>query len=994
MKPNHRGILTKALIIICSVVITLTTGLILTSYRLVTTRFHALETAEARTNVERVNNELDNALHGIATTVGDWAPWDDTYQFAADLNPDYIDNNLSLDSFKVLRLNFILIFDARDELIFRQFYDLHGDRKVAPDPAVINAIASQRQLFRHVSEKSRISGLVMTPSSPVLLASAPIVTSKFTGPVRGTLIFGGYLDPQKVARIGEQTRLLLQMQPCSGEQEVSRVFPASQPGGGAANQRFAVQATDDQTLRVQALINDIAGQPALVLTITQPRPIYRQGLAMWQEHTLSMGVMGVFFILALVVLLYRGILRHLTTLTSQVEQVAQGGSPDLRVTVESGDEIGHLAARINTMLAALQQYQGRQQADERHLKNIIDSVHCGIMIVAAEDRRIMAINRAGAAMLDRGSDEVVGQVCHRFACPQQQGQCPVLDHHIPVELSERTILRADGSCLPVLKSVVRVERDEQQYLVESFIDISGLKKAQQELRESEEKYRRFFEDDLTGNFISTPTGQIIECNPSFAQILGYPTVEEVKRINIRDLYFNRERRNILLARLRRDKKIIRHEGALRHCNGAPVYCIANLTGEFDPQGELVRIRGYLFDDTKRILLEKEIRQTQKMEALGTMAGGIAHDFNNILAGIMGYAEIVLRDLSDEQKNKSRRYLQNILTAGERARQLVHKILTFSRQADTELRPLRLQPTVADVLQLIRASLPTTIAIEQHFHSRATILADQIQIHQVIMNLCTNAGHAMKEFGGTLTLGLEDVTIDADFTSRYPEISPGEYVRIQVADTGKGIPVHQLDRIFDPFFTTKNKGEGTGLGLSMVHGIVISMNGLITVDSQWGRGTCFTLYLPRIMEVEDDAAVVHHAIPTGREHIIYVDDESFLVDIGTEILRGLGYRVSGLTDSGEALTYLRAHPGEVDLVISDLTMPRVTGLELAQSLQQLSQPPPVIICTGHSEGFTAETMAAMGVHGVLLKPVTVNNLATMVRTVLDQGTSRPRPGAAT
>lgn len=981
MKSRHHGILTKTLFIVCLVVVTLTGTLIFTSHQLVTRRFLALESDEAKTNIERVLNELTNSLRKIESTVGDWAPWDDAYTFVKEGNSSFIENNLTDETFKTLHLNFILFFDTRDELVYRRFYDHNQEKMVAPDPAVINTIRSLPRLFRHASEKSRISGLIMAPASPVLVAAAPIVTSTFNGPVRGTLIFGAYLDASEVARMGEQVKLPVQMHLYPAMQDVFTPAAASR-AAEESGRRFAVQAADDRTLTAYGLADDLTGQPAVVFAVTRERNFFRQGMTIWRDHTLSMVIMGVFFILSLGLLLHRSILRHLTALSRELDHLTVTGRHDVRLTVAGNDEIGQLAAQINTMLTSLQHYREQQRKNEEHLKDIIDSVNCGIMIVTAEDRRAVAINKTGMTMLGRNLDDIIGKAEDRLVLPCEADRDPVRERKGQAGMWEGNAIRPDGSRLPVLKSVAGIRSDDRHYLIVSFIDISGLKKVQQELQASEEKYRRFFEDDLTGNFISTTAGQIIDCNPAFAAMLGYQTVAEVKQIAMQSLYFNSTSRDNLLERLRKEKKIIHHEGALRHRQGDPVYCIANLTGEFDGQGHLVQMRGYLFDDTRRILLEKEIRQTQKMEAIGTMAGGIAHDFNNILAGIMGYTEIVMRDQPDVPNSRSRQYLRNILTAGERARGLIDKILTFSRQNETELRPIRLQRTVDDVLQLIRASLPATIDIETHLHSRATILADQIQIHQVIMNLCTNAGHAMKACGGTLSLTLRDVTLDAAFAARHAEITTGAYVRLQVADTGEGIPEHLLDRIFDPFFTTKKKGEGTGLGLSMIHGIVSSMRGLITVDSRLGEGTSFDIYLPRISEEEIHAPIEHQVIPTGGEHIVYVDDERFLVDIGTEILRGLGYKVTGFTESGKALKYLTEHAAEVNLVISDMTMPRITGLELAQNLQQLDVPPPVIICTGHTEGLTRNQARESGIFSFLLKPVTVHNLAVTVREVLD------------
>nr|WP_321466697.1 CHASE4 domain-containing protein [uncultured Desulfobulbus sp.] len=987
IRVNQLGILAKTLVIVCTLVVVLSLTFLALSFWLVTTKFQGLETEEARLNMERVINELNNSCNRLETLAGDWAPWDDSYTFVQDLNRDFIEKNLGEESFKTLGINFMLFVDDSNQLVYSRFFDLAREAFTPPDTSIIFALRAIPDFFRFATPQTKNSGFLRSHSSPVLVAGAPIVTSTYSGPIRGTLVVGRYLDHSKLEEIGAQTRLSVEALPLPPENRQPLLQTNSQRS--SLDQRsFAIasQVLDHQTLRVYTALNDLRDQPMGIVAVNLERKLFQQGLAMWKEHALSLVGLGLMFIFALVLLLDRIILRRLTRLNEEVASIAQAGRHDLRVSRDNQDEIGTLAEGINAMLASLQSLQMIQEKSEHHLQDIIDSVNCGIMLVDAQTREIVSINRAGAKMAGRSPEDILGQVCHRFICPRERNCCPVLDRGETVDLSEREMLHADGHTVPVLKSVSRIERDGRPLLVESFIDITALKAMESELAASEAKYRQFFEEDLTGNFISTREGTLIACNPAFAEIFGYASPADLIGGRMEHFYSSPETRKLLMERLSEKGRLDRFEGMMRQKNGQPVYIVSNLIGEFDDQGHLLRIRGYLFDDTKRMILEKEIRQAQKLEAIGTMAGGIAHDFNNILAGIMGYTEILLRDLNEEQDSKNRRNLRNILSAGERARGLIEKMLTFSRQTEGERRPVNLERILGDVLQLIRVSLPSTIEISSRITDSPTVMADPIQIHQVFMNLCTNAGHAMKAKGGTLTISLDRVELDADFTGRYPALTIGTYAEIRIEDSGKGIPEHLIERIFDPFFTTKGKGEGTGLGLSMVHGIVKAMHGLITVDSTEGKGSCFTIYLPTINEEESMTAVEHQSIPTGHEHVVYVDDEGFLVDIGSEILRGLGYRVTGFTDSQEALDYLLRHVSEVDLVISDMTMPQLTGIELAQSLHHLDGPPPVVICTGHNEGLSQQDVAHIGVRELLLKPVTVHKLAQVVRSVLDEKAS--------
>jgi PAS domain S-box-containing protein len=978
MKNFSMGILTKTAGIVCAAIIVLVAALAAGSYHLVAGRFARLEDKDARTQVQRAVNEINNAIKSVELVVRDWAPWDETYRFAQGDNPSFVADNLSAEAFANLNLQFIAVYNERTQLVYQQFFN-PGEKRLSPaDPDVAAAIAAAGPLssMSGADPHAHVAGLLTTSSGQTLMvAAAPIVTSTFNGPIRGVLVMGRRLDERAIARFSETIQLSIRMRPHQGQGD--QCDDDSSPPGAM------VRRLDEQTVLGCSVLADLVGRPAATVEVILSRETFQQGLGLWRQAALSMAALGVVFIGVLLFLLNRLVLRKLVRVAAEVDRIADQGGLDQRLPVTSvNDEIDHLSERINSMLVALENYQGLQAGNERYLKEVLDSINCGVMVVDAVDRRIVDVNKAGIALLGRSETDLVGRICHQLACPRKWNQCPVLDHGETVALSEQVVLRPDGAELPVLKSVTSVARDGRGYLIESFIDISRLKAAQADLEASEAKYRQFFEEDLTCNLIGTPDGRILDCNPALAHLFGYRSVAETKAANLFDHYFTRSDREALLAVLQSNKQLERYEWTLCRRNGEPIHCIGNLIGVFDDQGQLTLIRAYIFDDTKRVQLEKEMLQAQKMEALGALAGGIAHDFNNILAGIMGYAEIVLRDLNDKANAASRQRLQHILTACDRARGLIGKMLTFSRQAETEPRPLRLRRTVEDVIQLIRASLPATIAIEQRFDSQATILADQIQIHQVVMNLCTNAGHAMREQGGVLSISLRDVALDEAFVARYPEVTPGNYVCLQVSDTGKGIPEHLLGRIFEPFFTTKQKGEGTGLGLSMIHGIVGNMNGLITVDSHLGAGTRFNIYLPRINDVEETAAMEHHAVPTGHEHIVYVDDEPFLVDIGAEILRGLGYRVTGFTESNEALAYLRAPAEAVDLVITDMTMPRLTGLELAKILCREGDAPPIIICTGHSEGLSLADAAPFGVRDFLQKPITVNKLAFAVRAVLD------------
>jgi len=390
------------------------------------------------------------------------------------------------------------------------------------------------------------------------------------------------------------------------------------------------------------------------------------------------------------------------------------------------------------------------------------------------------------------------------------------------------------------------------------------------------------------------------------------------------------------------------------------------------------------DMTEQEGLEAELRQAQKMQAIGTLAGGIAHDFNNILAAMIGFTELAIDDV--ENNPRASRHLEQVRKAGYRGRELVKQILTFSRQGEQEKKPVQVAPIVREVLKLMRASLPSTVDVRQRIETEdGIILADPVQIHQLLINLCTNAGQAMKSGQGALEVRMSNFILVAGEDLPHPDMEPGAYVRLSVSDTGPGIDDLIKNRIFEPFFSTRQSDSG-GMGLSVVYGIVKSHNGAITVSSAPGRGSTFTVYFRRIQSpvAAEERAKGARAATKGKGRILFVDDEEALVEIAKQMLERLGYEVIAEKDSVRALKQFQRNPEKFDLVITDQTMPNMTGIELARKLMSIKKDIPIILCTGFSEVISPEAAKAMGIREFVMKPIIKKDMAETIRRVIDTG----------
>lgn len=520
-------------------------------------------------------------------------------------------------------------------------------------------------------------------------------------------------------------------------------------------------------------------------------------------------------------------------------------------------------------------------------------------------------------------------------------------------------------------------------------EIQERHKAEMELRERKEFLDTILNSIEEGIGIVDPDENIIFCNNSFARIMEYPQ-EKLIGVNLFDI-FPQETQALILEETQKRKKGEKSTYKLYYYTpaGKKKYIRVNITPWFNDKNEFIGAIGAIMDTTSQVLaeenkamIETQLRQAQKLETIGTLAGGIAHDFNNILVPIIGYTEMSLELLTDNKQVRSN--LEKILKSSKRAKELIKQILTFSRQDKVGLEPVEIHSLVKEALKLIRSSFPTTIEIRQHIDENCgTILADPTQIHQVLMNLCTNAYHAMRNSGGVLDIRMGIIEADYELAEKDKYFNPGKnYIVLTIKDTGQGMDKATQERIFEPFFTTKKVGEGTGLGLSAVHGIVISHGGKINIQSQPGKGSTFTIYLPQADDKKIKVKKINDPLPKGHEHILFVDDEKDIATLYKQILENLGYVVTAKTNSLETLEEFKKNPDIYNLVITDQTMPNLTGADLAKEILHIRPDLPIILCTGYSESITQEKALAIGIKDYILKPLTMTTIASAIRRLLD------------
>lgn len=614
-----------------------------------------------------------------------------------------------------------------------------------------------------------------------------------------------------------------------------------------------------------------------------------------------------------------------------------------------------------------------------------------IILVLNTDETVELINRRGCDILGLPEKEILGKNWFdHFLPPHTREEVrnvfrKLIKGQVSLdEMYENPVLtnRGEEKTIAWNNSLIRGESGTIEGTLSSGQDITERIIAERALRQSEEKYRSFFEDDLTGDYISTPDGRLLFCNPAFLDIFGFSSLQQAMNYNIQELYNSLDDRKKLLSDLQKKKRLYNYEMQLHKLDGTPIFVTANVIGKFNKQNALIEIKGYLYDVTHHKRTEEQFWLAQKMEAIGRLAGGVAHDFNNMLSVINGYSDLVMHRLPKE--HPLQKDIAMIFQAGKKAEALTRQLLAFSRRQIMQPKVISLNFLVDELEKMLRRLIGEDIElITKKYSDLGAVKADPTQMEQVILNLAVNSRDAMPK-GGKLIIETRNVSFSSDLELERVTMLAGEYVLLSVTDTGVGMDEKTRVNIFEPFYTTKEKGKGTGLGLSTVYGIIKQSGGYIWVYAEPGKGTTFKIYLPRVDEKIEDAVIRKSPPETlkGNETILLVEDDQGVREVSQMILSQFGYSVLTASDGETALKIIEDNGSKIKLMITDLVMPGMSGKELTDKLSQSGNGLKVLYLSGYTdEAILDHGILNKGIN-FLPKPFGTQELLQKVREILD------------
>lgn len=641
---------------------------------------------------------------------------------------------------------------------------------------------------------------------------------------------------------------------------------------------------------------------------------------------------------------------------------------------------------IRKAIVALEHVLRESEDDKQHLRSVFDASQDGLITLDKEER-ITFISASAAAIFGISGDPAGQLFLDSLLAPASaEAFRKVLKQELDSILSQSPLSlsmhvearRASGACFPAEMRISGGHRLGKPFVLCCIRDLSEKRHAEQENRLLQLAMEQAKEGIVIGDM------------HNHVQYMNHSMTNFVERRGCSDETFIR-----VICSACKDSALC-WQDVCQYASQGLAWTCPNLSQPNDVTGDAwditvfpiaeegsdtIQLVGMVRDVSEQQKLEKKLREAQRMESVGLLAGGIAHDFNNLLTAILGYTEMAIEDLPKD--SQTRLDLEQVVVAGQRAKDLVFQILTFSRNVEQKMVPVALRPLVKEALKLLRATLPSTISIHEELGGDdAMVMGDLTRLHQVLMNLCTNAFHAMEENGGELSVALHRVTAEAPPERRLPGLNPGTYVRLTVRDTGHGMDRATIDRIFDPFFTTKAENKGTGLGLSVVHGIVQSHEGYITVYSEPGKGTVFNVFLPAIDAESETPPAEEEALPRGTERVLVVDDEELLANLARMGLGSLGYEATSFTSPEQALASLSANPSHFDLILTDQTMPGRTGIQLARDARAIRPDIPVVLFSGFVDQDIINRATSSGIVAVLRKPARLRELAKTIRDALN------------